>query len=195
LERVSLTVDAGECLGIGGANGAGKTTILRLIATLKPPTKGTGTVLGAHLGSREIYQVRPLIGMAGHAPALYPELTLLENLRFICRMVEKPDRLAEETLAVVGLAAAAGRRAEQCSNGMQRRADLARLLMIPPQLLLLDEAHAGLDADAEAIIAELVARTVGSGGSAVMVSHDPATLAGLAHRVLALRSGLLGETL
>jgi ABC-type Mn2+/Zn2+ transport system ATPase subunit len=67
--------------------------------------------------------------------------------------------------------------------------------MIPPQLLLLDEAHAGLDADAEAIIAELVARTVGSGGSAVMVSHDPATLAGLAHRVLALRSGLLGETL
>jgi ABC-type multidrug transport system ATPase subunit len=188
-------VNAGECLGIGGANGAGKTTILRLIATLKPPTAGTGTVLGARLGSGEVYRVRPLIGLAGHTPALYPELTLAENLRFICRMAGRPERLAKETLAEVGLAKAAGRRAAHCSHGMQRRADLARLLMIPPQLLLLDEAHAGLDAGAKAIVAELVMRAVGQGGSAVMVSHDPTTLAGLANRVLPLTSGMLGEPL
>lgn len=190
LVGIDLTVGPGEVVGVAGPNGAGKSTLLSVVATLVAPTGGTGTVLGARLGTAETLAVRPRIGWSGHEPGLYPELTLGENLRLTARLAGRPVAAADAALAAVGLAGAAHRRADHSSNGMQRRVDLARLLLLGPDLVLLDEAHAGLDAAAEEIIDEVLARTRGRGGGALLVSHDTARLARQVDRVVRIEAGV-----
>ncbi|MFO7292461.1 MAG: heme ABC exporter ATP-binding protein CcmA [Actinomycetes bacterium] len=189
LTGVDLDVAAGERVGIAGPNGAGKSTLLSVIATLRTPTTGTATVFDAEVGSPRAYEVRRLIGWSGHEPALFEELTLRENLHHFARLAGLDVSDADRALRQVGLDAAADRRAQACSNGMRRRADLARLLMTRPRLLLLDEAHAGLDADAAAIVEVLCRRTVAAGGAVVMVSHDREAMTSHVDRVLTLREG------
>jgi heme exporter protein A len=191
ISAISLHLDEGECLGIQGPNGAGKSTLLRVVATLQKATRGSGMILGAELGSPNLTSVRPAIGLAGHAPALAGPLTLLENLALVARLTGRTEDDALEALARVGLAGAAERPARRCSNGMRKRADLARLFLAPPRLLLLDEPQAGLDSTAQPLVAELIRRAVGSGGGAILVSHDGSDLSALADRMLTLRSGVL----
>ncbi|HSL26251.1 MAG TPA: ABC transporter ATP-binding protein [Acidimicrobiia bacterium] len=191
IDRVSLEVSEGDCLAILGPNGVGKTTLLRLIATLITPSSGRGRVLGAALGSRAVLAVRDRIGLAGHFPALAGPLTLAENLRLVARLTGRGDGSVGAALDLVGLAGAADRTADQCSHGMRRRADLARLFLHPPQLLLLDEPHAGLDASAAPIVAELVRRVRNAAGAAVLVSHDLTGVGHLAARRLWLDAGRL----
>ncbi|HLU31680.1 MAG TPA: heme ABC exporter ATP-binding protein CcmA [Acidimicrobiia bacterium] len=192
LTGVDLVIEAGEHVGIAGPNGAGKTTLLSVLATLRAPSRGGGEILGARLDTDEIYAVRTRIGWSGHEAALYDELTLRENLRHFCRLGGFGDTAADDALEQVGLARAADRLARSCSNGMRRRADLARLLVTRPSLLLLDEAQAGLDADAAVIVQALAARTLSAGGAVVAVSHDHAALEARTHRVLDLAAGELG---
>jgi heme exporter protein A len=192
LRSIELTVEPGTCLGISGPNGSGKTTLLRVLATLLRPSAGNGEVLGARLGTDEVVTVRTMIGLAGHQPALYPELTLQENMEFVCRLRGLPLTTASQSLAMVGLAAAASLRAGRASFGMQRRADLARLFIGTPTILLLDEAHAGLDASAQPIVGALVSRTKANGGGAILVSHDPLTMVGVADFILPLAAGVVG---
>ena len=189
LTGVDLDVAAGERVGIAGPNGAGKSTLLSVIATLRTPTTGTATVFDAEVGSPRAHEVRRLIGWSGHEPALCAELTLRENPHHFARLAGLDVSDADRALRQVGLDAAADRRAQACSNGMRRRADLARLLMTRPRLLLLDEAHAGLDADAAAIVEVLCRRTVAAGGAVVMVSHDREAMTSHVDRVLTLREG------
>lgn len=188
---ITLRVDEGECLAIQGPNGAGKTTLLRVIATLLAPTAGEGRTLDARLGTPEVRRVRPLIGLAGHVPAMEGPLTLFENLVFVAELTGRRRSSVTEALELVGLAGARDRKAVECSHGMLRRADLARLFLNPSRLLLLDEPHAGLDAFAQPLILELVSRTLDAGGGAVLVSHDPTSLVDLADRRLTLRAGSL----
>lgn len=169
---LDLSVDAGAVVGVAGRNGVGKTTLLGVVATLVPVWAGGGTVLGAELGSPEARSVRRRIGWSGHEPALYDHLTLRENLHLIADLAAIARTDADEALDRVGLAGAGHRRAGEASNGMRRRTDLASLLMRRPDLLLLDEAHAGLDSDADAIVDALVELTRRRGGSVLMVSHD-----------------------
>ena len=191
ISAASLHLDAGECLGIQGPNGAGKTTLLRVVATLLAPTGGSGVALGARLGSGEVRSVRRQIGLAGHVPALAGPLTLLENLMLVAHLTDHTRKEAVGALARVGLAGAAGRAADHCSHGMRRRTDLARLFLAPPRLLLLDEPHAGLDGSAQRLVDELIGLVIAGGGGAVLVSHDPTGLSGVADRMLTLRSGAL----
>ena len=190
LTDISLDVARGEVVGVAGPNGAGKTTLLGVISTLIAPSSGHGTVFGSALGSRQVQSIRHRIGWSGHDPALYPELTLLENLRLTARLAGLDPQVADDALHVVGLTGAAGRRADQSSNGMQRRVDLARLVMLDPELLLLDEAHSGLDADSDEIIAALLRRARTNNKAAVLVSHDAGRLALDADRVLRIDHGV-----
>lgn len=183
LVDVSFRVDPGSVVGVAGPNGAGKSTLLSVLATFLAPTSGSGTVLGAELGTSRVFDVRSRIGWSGHDPGLYPELTLAENMELWSSVAGVDRGEAGSVLEQVGLAAAAGRRASACSNGMQRRVDLARLLLTNPELVLLDEANAGLDDAAEAIVDEILRRTRSRGGSAVLVSHDATRLAQRADRV------------
>ncbi len=190
LRDVDLSIGTGEVVGVAGPNGSGKTTLLRLLATLARPDRGRGTVLGARLGTHEARQVRPRIGLIGHEPALIPELTLAENLAHTSRLSRLDSNRITPALDAVGLAAAADRPARAASRGMQRRVEIAHMLIRRPELLLLDEAASGLDADAIGLIEALTDRVTGSGGSVVTVSHDPAHLDGTT-RVAAISGGRL----
>ncbi len=172
LSAVDLRVEAGQVVGVAGPNGIGKTTLLGVVATLVPISAGRGSVLGAALGTHESRGVRPRIGWSGHDPALYDQLTLRENLHLVADLAALDRVAADEALERVGLTAAGHRRAGDASNGMRRRTDLASLLMRRPDLVLLDEAHAGLDAEADTIIDALVQMTTRRGGGVIMVSHD-----------------------
>jgi heme exporter protein A len=193
LRGVDLRIATGEAVGLVGANGSGKTTLLRVLATLLSPTGGDGEVLGARLDDEARFEIRRRIGLIGHTPALYPDLSLEENTRFVARLTGAETASVGRALDQVGLAGARHRRAAHCSHGMQRRAEFARLLITEPDLVLLDEAHAGLDRHAAELVAFIIDGVVARGGGAMLVSHEHNRMAPIVDRVLELRNGSVGE--
>ena len=194
LRAIDLVVEAGEAVGIAGPNGSGKTTLVRAAATLLPIDRGRVRVLGIDPGSSGAITVRRSIGLIGHQPALLPDLTLLENLDHIARLAGVDRARVRRALEVVGLGDAADRHARACSFGMQRRLEIAHLLLTKPTLLLLDEAAAGLDEAARELIGALVGSVCGRGGGCLVVSHDRGQLDQLTGRVLNLSAGTLVGT-
>lgn len=193
LAGVGIELDAGAAIGLIGPNGSGKTTLLRVLATLLPPHTGVGEVLGSRLGTGEVRAVRPRIVLVGHQPALHARLTLEENLALVARLVGVPSAGVRDVLDAVGLDAARARPARNCSHGMLRRADLARVLLTEPALLLLDEAHTGLDSASAELVEALVCEVVARDGSAVVVSHQPERLAGIVDRFVTLEAGRVAD--
>lgn len=191
LRRVDLELGGGEAVGLFGANGSGKTTLLRVLATLLRPSDGTGTVLGAALGSAAVERVRPRIGLVAHEPALAPHLSLAENLDLVADLAGLPRTAAAAALGDVGLEGAARRLVVHCSNGMKRRAEVARILLTTPDLLLLDEAHVGLDPAAGQLVAHTVESVTARGGAVVLVSHERERAATIVTRAVELRDGVL----
>lgn len=193
LHGVDLTVEAGEVVGISGPNGAGKTTLLRLLATLHRPTSGSGVVLGADTRARsqDLATVRRQIALVGHFPALWPELTLSENVDLPAGLRRGPAD--GDPLHAVGLAGVAGLKAAHASLGMQRRVEFARLLAWTPRLLLLDEPHAGLDESAGPLVDHLITRVTDQAGAVVMVSHDRNRAGSMLTRRLSVTAGTVLE--
>ncbi len=189
LSGCRLSLRPGESVGVAGPNGAGKSTLLATLATFITPTAGEGRVLGVRLGTSGILAIRPEIAWSGHTPALYPDLTLGENLALVARLGGHNAADGLSALEKVGLRGAVGIRTERCSNGMQRRADLARLMVGRPRLMLLDEPDAGLDRDAGVIIHHLIRTTTRRGGAVVCVSHDAKRLAAWTGRVVHMEGG------
>ncbi|MDH3193521.1 MAG: heme ABC exporter ATP-binding protein CcmA [Acidimicrobiia bacterium] len=185
LSDISLSLGAGEVAWLRGPNGAGKSTLLRLMAGLVRPSSGQVQVFGQTPDP----STRKRTGLVAHHPALYDELTLEENLAFFADLTATPHLRVDEALEAVGLAGARTRKARDSSEGMRRRADLARLLLADHDLLLLDEAHSGLDRQAGGLVEALVERTVGRGGACVLVSH--ATEIAFATRAIELNEGSL----
>jgi heme ABC exporter ATP-binding subunit CcmA len=172
LRGVSLTLPAGRCLALLGPNGAGKTTLLRILATLAKPSEGRATVFDLDV-VRDAQELRRRIGFVGHAPLLYDELTVRENLLFFARMFGLRDgaERADALLARVGMRARANERVRQLSRGQLQRVALARGILHDPALLLLDEPDTGLDEDATALLAELVAGRGAAGQTTIITTH------------------------
>lgn len=191
LRGVDFVASHGEVIGLFGPNGAGKTTLLRVMATLLAPSAGTAVVLGADVAGPDRFEVRRRIGMIGHIPGLYPELSLGENLRFAATIAGVPADRTPEALASVGLLGAIDRPAGNASHGMQRRAEFARELMLGRDLLLLDEPHSALDEDAVELVNSLVGKIAANGGAAILVSHDRARVDAVADRSVELVAGAL----
>ena len=164
LRGVSLQVRPGEVVGLAGANGSGKTTFLRVLATLLKPNAGAAWVYG-HDVTRAADDVRRHVGFLAHTAGLYEDLTALENLRFAAEMLGRsPDGL-EASLDRVGLAHVAANRVRGFSAGMQRRLALARLMLVRPRLLLLDEPYANLDAAGIDIMNAVIAEVRNAAGA------------------------------
>lgn len=195
LRGLNLRLDSGEVVGLVGLNGSGKTTLLRVLAAMLTPTQGRASVLGADLRASGAAAraaraaIRTAVVLVGHQPAVYPQLELGENLRLVARLTGRPDAAANQALEAVGLAAAARRRADRCSHGMLRRADLARAVLTQPRLLLLDEAHAGLDRESVQLLEVLTSHVRARGGASVLVSHDQDRLQPIVDRVVELVDG------
>jgi ABC-type multidrug transport system ATPase subunit len=116
---------------------------------------------------------------------------LLENLTFVARLAGAEAEGAEQALELVGLGGAKQRRADHSSHGMQRRVEFARVLLIQPDFLLLDEAHAGLDKAAQALVRAAVGDVRKRGGGVVLVSHEPDRMLPLVSVTYQLEGGTL----
>ena len=190
LDGVSLEVRAGEALALLGANGAGKTTVLRVVATLLRPSRGRATVAGLDC-VKEAEQVRRLVAYVGHGSHLYEDLTARENLKFWMTLADAPvaDDAIQGALATVDLDRAEGERVRRFSAGMKRRLSLARLLLVRPRVLLLDEPFASLDQAAKKWLAEHLLAFKAAGGAIVMSTHSFGRELDVADRVAILAEG------
>jgi heme exporter protein A len=186
LRDVSFALEPGATVAVFGANGAGKTTLLRILAGLLRPHAGRAAVLGAEL-PREAYRARGRIGLLGHEPMLYRDLSVRENLRFHSRLHGVARARAEELIAQVGLAARADDPIRTLSRGMTQRAAICRAVLHAPELLLLDEPLANLDPGGAAAVEPLIGRSAGP--ARVLISHDAEQGLAEADHVLGLRAG------
>jgi heme exporter protein A len=186
LSGVSLSLDAGQTLVVFGPNGAGKTTLLRVLATLLRPHAGGVLVLGKSLPD-EAWAVRGRIGLLGHEPLLYRELSARENLRFHARLHGVEEDRVEELLAAVNMHGRAKEPLRTLSRGMVQRVAIARAVLHDPELLLLDEPRANLDPAASELVEPLIGAA--SSRTRVISSHDPGGGLSEADLVLGLRDG------
>jgi heme exporter protein A len=186
LSDVSLSLPAGKTLVVFGPNGAGKTTLLRVLATLLRPHDGVVRVLGRSLPD-EAWAVRGKVGLLGHEPLLYRELTARENLRFHARLHDVGQQRVGELLELVQMAKRADEPLRNLSRGMVQRVAVARAVLHEPQLLLLDEPRSNLDPAAIELVDPLIGAA--SGRTRVICSHDPGGGLAEADLVLGLRAG------
>ncbi len=145
---VTLDVARGEVFGLLGPDGAGKSTLIRMLATVLQPTSGDARVFGASV-TTAADQVKPRIGYMSQNFSLYPDLTVSENLDFFAELrgvprAEKAAR-AERLLAFAGLEAFTARQAHNLSGGMKQKLALAATLIHEPDLIFLDEPTTGVD--------------------------------------------------
>src|SRR5918996_5222927 len=170
LAGVSVRVEPGGSLAVLGPNGSGKSTLLRILAGLLRPSGGEASVLGCSL-PKETYRLRGRVGYLGHQPLLFRDLTPRENLALVAALHGiEPERRIDELLEAVHMSHRADDRVAELSAGMRQRIDICRAVLHEPELLLLDEPDAHLDAEARAEVAPLIA--AGNGRTRVVVSHD-----------------------
>jgi ABC-type multidrug transport system ATPase subunit len=186
LQDVSLAVPAGATLVVFGPNGAGKSTLLRVLATLLRPHAGTARVLGRTLPD-EGWAVRGHVGLLGHAPLLYRDLSGRENLAFHARLHGVALERAATLIDQVGLTARADDKVHTYSRGMVQRLAVCRAVLHEPEVLLLDEPRANLDPAAAELVEPLIGPS--SERTRVVTSHDPAGGLAEADLALGLRDG------
>lgn len=189
LRGASFRADPGTAVALMGPNGSGKTTLLRIVATSLRPTRGGGTVFGHDLRN-EADRIREHVGALYHAPGVYADLSARENLKFARRMWGGESAVGvDAALERAGLTFAADELARGFSSGMTRRLSLARLVMRPCRLILLDEPYASFDAEGIELVNEIVRETVARGGIALIATHDPERSAAVVDEVVTLQQG------
>ena len=194
LERLSLTVEPGEVFGFLGANGAGKTTAIRLMMDLLRPTAGRAAVLGFDC-HREALETRRRIGYLPGETPLYPELTGAAYLRFLGSIGPRPPAparlnalLRRFDVSEVDL----GRRMRDYSHGMKRKLGIIQALMSEPPVLILDEPTSGLDPLMIDAFAEEIAELSAAGRTTVFLSsHVLSEVERICSRIALIRRGSL----
>jgi iron(III) transport system ATP-binding protein len=195
LVGLDLTVPAGSLTAILGPSGSGKTTLLRLLAGFDRPDRGTVRI-GERVVDGEGAHVRPEHRRIGYVPqegGLFPHLTVAANVGFGLSRAVRRQRVGE-LLELVRLGDLARRYPHQLSGGQQQRVALARALAVEPEVVLLDEPFASLDAHMRASVREEVQRILrASGTTTLLVTHDQDEALSLADRVAVLRDGRIAQ--
>lgn len=205
LDDVSLSVSAGEMLGVIGPNGAGKTTLFNLISGVIAPTSGTIRLDGRDVTNEQIHaRARAGLGRTFQTSSLFNGLSALENVRLaaqvelggslsILRFPHRGDRatsVALERLEEVGLAHHAGTDAGVLSHGDKRKLEIAMLLATEPKVILLDEPMAGVaSGDVPGLVEVIRGLHKGAGRTVLMVEHHIEVILGLVDTVAVMHHG------
>lgn len=189
LAGANLQVSRGEIVLLQGPNGAGKTSILRVCAGLLPIERGSGRVLGIDLVTQRD-EVRSRVGLLGHSNGLYLDLTVEQNVRFWASMVNATE---EEIVRAMSLMRIDGRlssvKTARLSAGQRRRCALASLIVRRAEIWLLDEPHAGLDAQGRDELDSVLRNAVSAGATIVLASHEMERASALATRMVTVDGG------
>lgn len=192
---LDLSVPAGSFTAILGSSGSGKTTLLRLLAGFDRPDRGV-VKIGERVVDGAAVHVQPERRRIGYVPqegGLFPHLTVAANVGFGLSRAARRGRV-NELLELVGLADLGRRYPHQLSGGQQQRVALARALAVGPEVVLLDEPFASLDAHMRASVREEVQRILqASATTTLLVTHDQDEALSLADRVAVLRDGKIAQ--
>jgi len=196
LHGVSLVAEPGEVLCLLGPSGSGKTTLLRIAAGIEPQTSGRVLLNNREIAGPNVFlpPEQRSIGLVFQDFALFPHMTILENVRFGLTALSRSEGRAEALAALsrVGLDAYAETYPHALSGGQQQRVALARALAPRPAVLLMDEPFSGLDSRLkDTVRAETLAILRQSRATAIIVTHDAEEAMRLADRIALLRDGLL----
>ena len=192
LRGVDFDVARGSIFALLGSNGAGKTTIVRILTTLLKPDSGTASVGGFDVVSQPA-RVRESISLTGQFAAVDEILTGRENLIMIARLrhVKHAGQIADDLLGWFGLAEAAGRRVSTYSGGMRRRLDIAMSLIGSPQIIFLDEPTTGLDPEGRIEVWKVIQNLADSGTTVFLTTQYLDEAEKLADRIAILHQGTI----
>ncbi len=195
LAGADLDVRVGEIVLLKGANGAGKTSMLRVLAALLPLSAGEARVLGLD-PTADPRAVRSRVGLLGHGNGLYDDLTAEENVQFALRAARLPRKSAAAALDRVRLPDRLRRvPAARLSAGQRRTVALAAVVARRAELWLLDEPHAGLDAAHRELVDALLREVSGEGTTVVLASHEEHAAVPLSSRVVTMSGGTVSDGL
>lgn len=192
LEDVSFSLKSGHVCAIVGESGSGKTTLVRLIAGLERPDHGTIVMNGIEIASlgKFVQPEKRKIGLVFQEYALFPHLTVLDNVLYGISKLKDKKKRAQEVLDLVGLEAMAKRYPHQLSGGQQQRVALARALAPEPSLLILDEPFSNLDTMLRTQLRDEVFDIIRKTGVTVLfVTHDTQDALSVADEILILQNG------
>jgi ABC-2 type transport system ATP-binding protein len=176
VDALTIQVQTGQIFGLLGSNGAGKTTVIKMLTTLLPPSSGTATVAGFDIRTQAT-RVRRLIGYVPQMISADGTLTGYENLLIFAKLYDVPSRerasRISDSFALMGLEDAAGRLVREYSGGMIRRLEIAQSMLHRPRVLFLDEPTIGLDPIARNSVWDRLAELRTQFGTTIfLTTHD-----------------------
>jgi ABC-2 type transport system ATP-binding protein len=192
VDRLTLSIEAGEVLGFLGPNGAGKTTTVRMLAALIAPSSGTGAVCGHALG-RDDMAVRRSIGLLTETPGMYDRLSAARNLEIFASLYRVPDVAGqvEKYLKMLGLWDRRRDPAGSFSKGMKQKLAIARALLHEPPVLYLDEPTSGLDPEAAQLVRDAISDLRQNGRTILLCTHNLEEADRLCDRIALFKTRLL----
>ncbi|MBD9384788.1 ABC transporter ATP-binding protein [Achromobacter sp. ACM02] len=189
IDGLDLQLREGECVALAGHNGAGKSTMIKLILGLIRPTRGRVAIFGQDAHSPAAARLRSRIGYLPETVALHPSMTGEETLAFYARLKRQPLSGNAALLEKVGIAGAARRRVGGYSKGMRQRLALAQALLGQPRVLLFDEPTTGLDPASRLMFYDIVHELRAAGATILLSTHALSELAGHADRIVVMKAG------
>lgn len=190
LDKLDLSIDAGEVVCLLGPNGAGKTTLIRTLSGLQKPDSGK-VLFGVEAENENILKLRRNIGIILHQPFLYEHLTGMENLRFYSRLYETAldEGDLHRLMSRVGLGKTRPIPVRAFSRGMKQRLTIARALLCDPQILLFDEPYTGLDQQGCGMLNQLIQEESARNKLILLTTHELSFIRQIATRFAILHHG------
>lgn len=189
IHSLDMVLREGECVALAGHNGAGKSTVMKLILGLISPSKGEVRLLGKQASGSQSVKLRFDIGYLPEVVSLYPNLTGQETLDFYAKLKQVKGTSYRDLLGKVGIAGAAKQRVNTYSKGMRQRLALAQTLLGEPKIFLFDEPTTGLDPASRQQFYDIIRELRTQGATILLCTHALTELEGNIDRVMVMNQG------